>query len=67
MTRISAAERQRTLDFVMEQRALVNSDRAWKRRLAQFGFGIDPTDDGHRVSWLPHRRTICVVPTGIAG
>ncbi|TYB77637.1 hypothetical protein [Maritimibacter fusiformis] len=67
MARISAAERQRTMDFVIEQRMLARSDRAWRRRLAQFGYGLEDTEQGHRVTWLPYRRPICVVPAGLTG
>ena len=67
MTRLSTAERQRTLNFVIEQRTLARSDRAWRRRLAQFGYGLEETEAGHKVTWLPYRRPVCMVPAGVIG
>lgn len=67
MARITTAEQRRTIDFVIEQRALARSDRAWRRRLAQFGYAVENVDEGHQVTWLPYRRPVCVVPAGVLG
>lgn len=55
-------EVEKTIAFVREQHAHAANRRRWKRRLANFGFAIEPSDHGPVITALPDRAVICPLP-----
>lgn len=55
-------EIEKTVALVREQHGRARNSRQWKRRLAAFGFAIEPTDDGLMIAKLPRRTVVCPVP-----
>jgi len=55
-------EVQKTVEFVREQRLHSRNRRHWKRRLANFGFAIDTSDDRLVITALPDGEIVCPLP-----
>jgi len=58
-------ETRKIIDFVSEQYLRSESVLHWRKRLPNFGFAIEDTDDGMMIAMLPKRTLVCAVPAGL--
>ena len=55
-------ETAKVIIFALKQREYVDSFRAWRRRLAGFGYTIDQDESGAVLSIMPGRKKVCALP-----
>lgn len=59
------SEVEKIVAFVRDQRRHARNRRHWKRRLAAFGFAIEPSEGTPMILALPERDVVCALPSDL--